>query len=100
MTHVQPLLAKLAKAAPNPRSYVLLALESADYLRFVNPGDLRAARLACGHSRCHAAEVAHVEKSMMTTGPMLWAAALYNNGSFPLKRPLFGESYTDRKSVV
>src|SRR5207245_9846982 len=59
------------------------------------PGDLRAARLACGQSRCHAAEVAQVEKSMMTTGPMLWAEALYNNGSFPLKRPLFGESYTE-----
>src|SRR5438445_4259664 len=93
--HVQPRLAELAKSAANPRSYVRLAQESADYVRFVNPGDLRAARLACGQSRCHAAEVAQVEKSMMTTGPMLWAAALYNNGSFPLKPPLFGESYTE-----
>src|SRR5437667_228733 len=93
--HVQPRLAELAKSAANPRAYVRLAQESADYVRFVNPGDLRAARLACGQSRCHAAEVAQVEKSMMTTGPMLWAAALYNNGSFPLKRPLFGESYTE-----
>ena len=93
--HVQPRLAELAKSAANPRAYVRLARESADYVRFVNPGDLRAARLACGQSRCHAAEVAQVEKSMMTTGPMLWAAALYNNGSFPLKRPLFGESYTE-----
>ena len=30
---------------------------------------------------------------MMKTGPMLWAAALYNNGGFPIKRPRFGESY-------
>ena len=25
---------------------------------------------------------------------MLWGAALYNNGSFPLKQARFGESYS------
>ena len=30
---------------------------------------------------------------MMTHGAMLWGAALYNNGSYPLKNPQFGESY-------
>ena len=30
---------------------------------------------------------------MMTHGAMLWGAALYNNGAFPLKTPRFGESY-------
>ncbi len=30
---------------------------------------------------------------MMTTGAMLWGAALYNNGSFPLKNYRWGESY-------
>ena len=30
---------------------------------------------------------------MMTHGAMLWGAALYNNGAFPLKNPHFGESY-------
>jgi hypothetical protein len=34
-----------------------------------------------------------VGKSMMATGAMLWGAALYNNGSFPLKNYRFGESY-------
>jgi hypothetical protein len=29
----------------------------------------------------------------MTHGGMLWGAALYNNGAFPLKNPHFGESY-------
>jgi len=29
----------------------------------------------------------------MTHGAMLWGAALYNNGAFPLKDPHFGESY-------
>ena len=30
---------------------------------------------------------------MMTHGAMLWSAALYNNGGYPLKNPRFGESY-------
>ncbi len=80
-------------AANPPRSYTATLAESADYIRFVNPGDLRAARRSCGQGGCHEAEVAQVPKSMMTTGPMLWAAALYNNGSFPLKQPRFAESY-------
>ncbi len=32
---------------------------------------------------------------MMTHGAMLWGAALYNNGSFHLKDPRFGESYSE-----
>ena len=39
------------------------------------------------------AEVRKVQTSMMTHGAMLWGAALYNNGAFPLKTPTFGESY-------
>lgn len=94
--HVQPRVPGLWRTSANPwRAYAQLNQESASYLRFVNPGDLRAARVSCGQSRCHATEVAQVEKSMMTTGPMLWAAALYNNGSSPVKRPRFGESYTE-----
>ena len=30
---------------------------------------------------------------MMTHGAMLWGAALYNNGAYPLKNPHFGEAY-------
>ena len=83
-------------SAANPvRLFARLNEESVEYVRFVNPGDLRAARLGCGQSGCHPSEVALVQKSMMTTGPMLWAAALYNNGTYPLKRPRFGESYTE-----
>ena len=92
--HVQPRRPELWKSAANPRrAYTQLNQESDDFIRFVNPGDLRAARRSCGQSGCHAAEVAQVPKSMMTTGPMLWGAAYYNNGSFPLKTPRFGESY-------
>ena len=46
----------------------------------------------CG--ACHAEEVRNVSKSMMTHGGMLWGAALYNNGSYPIKDTQFGEIYT------
>ena len=51
------------------------------------------AEKTCGTSGCHTAEVRKVQMSMMTHGAMLWGAALYNNGAFPLKSPQFGESY-------
>jgi hypothetical protein len=67
----------------NPvRSYTLLNHESPEFIRFVNPGDLRVAHIACGS--CHQREVLEVKKSMMTHGCMLWGAALYNNGSVPI----------------
>ena len=68
--------------------------ESYEYIRFVNPGDLRVAPQTCGTADCHAAEILKVSTSMMTHGGMLWSAALYNNGSFPLKNTRFGESYS------
>ncbi|MCE9635003.1 MAG: hypothetical protein K8T90_04790 [Planctomycetes bacterium] len=64
-----------------------------EYVRFVNPGDLRVVDSTCGP--CHANEAYASKKSMMTHGAMLWGAALYNNGSFPLKRPHFGEAYDE-----
>lgn len=70
----------------------LLNQESPEFIRFINPGDLRIANLACGE--CHREEVANVGHSMMTHGAMLWGAALYNNGAIPDKRPRFGESYS------
>ena len=68
--------------------------KSYEYVRFVNPGDLRVAAETCGTAGCHAPEVMKVKTSMMTHGAMLWGAALYNNGSFPLKNARFGESYS------
>jgi hypothetical protein len=64
---------------------------SKEFVRFVNPGDLRVVDETCG--RCHPAESYATRKSMMAHGAMLWGAALYNNGSYPLKRPHFGEAY-------
>ena len=74
------------------RSYTLLNHESPEFIRFVNPGDLRVAEFTCG--QCHEKEVLQVRKSMMTHGCMLWGSALYNNGAVPFKQPRFGESYS------
>jgi hypothetical protein len=94
--HVLPVTPPVdGNAAYRVSGYAALNRESAEYIRFVNPGDLRAARKACGTSGCHSDEVRNVEKSMMTTGPMLWGAALYNNGQYPFKIPRFGESYDE-----
>ena len=62
---------------------------------FVNPGDLRVVGKTCAGSACHDVESKNVSRSMMTHGAMLWAAALYNNGSFHLKDARFGESYSE-----
>lgn len=78
----------------NPeRSNTLLNRESWEFVRFINPGDLRVAATTCGS--CHETESKNVPRSMMTHGAMLWGAALYNNGSFHLKDPRFGESYNE-----
>src|SRR6266702_3891933 len=70
------------------------APNSAEYVKFVNPGDLRVAPEACGPAGCHAKEVRAVSTSMMTHVGLLWGAALYNNGGFPSKNAHFGESYS------
>jgi hypothetical protein len=91
--HVKPRFAAAWFSSANPlRSYTLLNHEDPDFIRFVNPGDLRVAETACG--QCHGYEVLAVKKSMMTHGCMLWGAALYNNGAVPDKAARFGESYS------
>jgi hypothetical protein len=78
----------------NPlRSYTALNHETPEFVRFVNPGDLRINHISCGTINCHARIVMESRKSMMTHGCMLWGAALYNNGSIPNKIPRFGEFY-------
>ena len=98
--HVQPLYPRLWRrggvySGANPeRSNTLINRESLEFVRFVNPGDLRVAAKTCGGA-CHEIESKNVPRSMMTHGAMLWGAALYNNGSFHLKDPRFGESYSE-----
>jgi hypothetical protein len=90
--HVQPRLNIWPASGANPvRAAAATNAESLEFLRFVNPGDLRVADRTCG--ACHPEETANAGKSMMRHGAMLWGAALYNNGSFPFKNYQFGEFY-------
>jgi hypothetical protein len=80
------------KAANPKRSYSLLNRESPEFIRFVNPGDYRVARQACG--ACHMGLIEANERSLMATGAMFFGGASYNNGILPFKRYMVGESYT------
>ena len=91
--HVLPKRLGENEGAAPVRAYTDWLKESPEYIRFVNPGDLRIADQTCGSSGCHVNEVRKVRLSMMTHGAMLWSAALYNNGGFPYKDAHFGESY-------
>ncbi|HUR38279.1 MAG TPA: multiheme c-type cytochrome, partial [Planctomycetota bacterium] len=92
LAHVAPRFPKEWASSANPvRSFTLLNKEDPAFIRFVNPGDLRAAPVACGS--CHLKEVEYVKRSLMTTSAMLWGGATYNNGSLPTKQYRFGESY-------
>jgi len=91
--HPKPRNSSYADSSANPvRPYTDWLKEDKEYIRFINPGDLRVVDETCGS--CHAKEVRAVETSMMTHGGMLWQAALYNNGAFPYKNARFGESYS------
>ncbi|MEO6718613.1 MAG: multiheme c-type cytochrome, partial [Novosphingobium sp.] len=80
-------------SSANPeRSYTLLNKEAPEFVRFVNPGDYRIAREACG--ACHLETVEAAERSLMASGAMLFGGAAYNNGIVPFKSYIFGEAYT------
>jgi hypothetical protein len=92
--HVQPRDPSFKNRSALPeRTYTKWLKESAEYIKFVNPGDLRVAPETCGTVGCHAAETRAVSTSMMTHAGFLWGAALYNNGGYPTKNTRFGESY-------
>ncbi len=91
--HPTPRNAAYADSSANPvRPYTNWLKEDKEYIRFINPGDLRVVDETCGN--CHAREARAVQTSMMTHGGMLWQAALYNNGGYPYKNARFGESYS------
>lgn len=90
--HVPPKNKEFWKTSANPpNSNVWLNHESPEFIRFMNPGDLRVAQQSCG--LCHGAIIRNVHHSMMNHGAMLWGAALYNNGSFNQKNYRFGQAY-------
>jgi len=81
-----------ASLSANPvRPYTLSLEEPAEFIRFVNPGDLRVAQETCGP--CHQEQVNEVRKSPMTTTSIFWAAAAYANGILGNKTAVLGESY-------
>ncbi|MBE7465068.1 MAG: hypothetical protein HS116_16445 [Planctomycetes bacterium] len=65
--------------------------EDPEFIRFINPGDLRVAKFTCGG--CHPGYFERVSTSMMAHGGMLWNAALYNNGASNQKYGRYGEAY-------
>jgi hypothetical protein len=79
-------------SATPERTYTLLNKESPEFIRFMNPGDLRVARDSCG--ACHLAIIHATERSLMATSAMFWGAAAYNNGILPYKHSILGEAYT------
>jgi len=90
--HILPKNKEFWKTSANPpNSNAWLNHESPEFVRFINPGDLRVAQQACG--LCHGEIIRNVDHSMMNHGAMLWGAALYNNGGFYLKNYRFGQGY-------
>jgi hypothetical protein len=95
LAHILPLYPNswsYPSSANPPRTYTLLNRESPEYIRFINPGDYRIAREACG--ACHLPIIEAAERSLMATSAMFWAAASYNNGILPFKYSMLGEHYT------
>lgn len=90
--HVFPTYKDFWPTSANPPNIVqIYNHENPEWIRFINPGDLRVAEQACG--LCHMDSLKHVANNLMTHGAHLWGAALYNNGGFPLKTYIFGQSY-------
>jgi hypothetical protein len=91
--HVAPRFPERWPSSANPeRTYTLLLEESPEFVRFINPGDLRVAAETCGP--CHQEQVNRVLKSPMTTSSIFWGAAAYANGIVGRKASFLGESYS------
>ncbi len=90
--HVAPDHPEWWPTSANPEgTYTKILKENWDFVRFINPGDLRVAPDTCG--ACHGPEVEANRKSLMTTSAMLWGGASYNNGILPNKKYFLGEGY-------
>jgi hypothetical protein len=90
--HVLPRFPSAWQGSRNPeRTYTLLNRESPEFVRFINPSDLRIATEACG--ACHQNIIEASTRSMHSTGAMFWGGATYNNGILPYKNYFLGESY-------
>ncbi len=91
--HVLPRYPDHWATSANPqRSYTWWLKEAPEFVRFVNPGDLRIATESCG--ACHLPIIQANQKSLMSNAAMFWGAAAYNNGILPYKHSVLGEAYT------
>ncbi len=94
-SHILPKNKKKWPTSANPeRSYTDFLEESPEFVRFINPGDLRVADKSCGGNKCHSRQVNYASRSIMATGSLLWGAATYNNGILDKKNYFLGESYS------
>ncbi|MCB9877837.1 MAG: hypothetical protein H6835_09570 [Planctomycetes bacterium] len=90
--HVKPAFPAEWNGSRNPeRTYALLNRERLEFVRFINPGDLRVATETCG--KCHGEITAKVMTSMMTHSAMVMGSGTYNNGVLPYKNYVIGEFY-------
>lgn len=97
--HVLPRYPSRWEGSANPeRSYAWILQESPEFVRFINPGDLRIAREACG--ACHLPVIQANEKSLMANAASFWGAAAYNNGVLPFKHSILGEAYNREGEAV
>jgi len=78
---------KATRPAPNDETTLPLKYDLA-YRRFVNPGDLRVAKEACG--RCHADACSNIEKSLHGTTAGHLSDGLYENGVTRSKEVRYG----------
>src|SRR5260370_39648427 len=77
--HIKPLHPEVWKTSANPqRSYTALLNVPPEFVKFINPGDLRVSQETCGG--CHHRQVNAVPRSTMTTSAVFWAAVSYANG--------------------
>ena len=92
--HVQPKNTQLfAKRAYRKSSYAAINGEAPEFIRFMNPSDLRIAHNTCGN--CHAEIVRSMRKSIMSHNAMVHNAVFYNNGAIERKVPIYGEAFTE-----
>ena len=77
-----------------PNTYTMLNHENHDFIRFMNPSDLRTVPEVCGG--CHAAIIRSVAKGPMVNSAQVYSTGLYNNSSIPWKDAKFVENYTPR----
>jgi hypothetical protein len=90
--HVRPRNPRNFPTSANPVDlYAAINDESPEFIRFMNPSDLRIADQTCG--RCHGDILVSVRRSVMSHNAMAHGAVFYNNGAFERKVALYGEAY-------